>query len=88
MLDRQAHGTDHMLNRTHCPNGHAYSPENTNDIGRHRQCRACRKDRKREHYLRVKDTKVCCLNCDAVVAVWSFANHERNWCRAVSRRAA
>lgn len=42
MLDRARHGTDHNRNKTHCPQGHEYSPENTyvNSKG-WRKCRAC-----------------------------------------------
>jgi len=42
MLDRRAHGTDHEVNKTRCPAGHAYVGDNvklTKD-GR-RNCRRC-----------------------------------------------
>jgi hypothetical protein len=40
--------------RTHCPQGHAYTPENTYTppAGRERQCRTCRRARSRAYELR------------------------------------
>lgn len=50
MLDKQAHGTDANLAKTHCPQGHKYTPENTyvgvGASGRPRRtCKRCRADR-------------------------------------------
>ena len=47
MLDRVTHGTDPWAFRTHCANGHEYTPENTYKLpgqikGGRRACRACR----------------------------------------------
>lgn len=37
--------------RTHCPQGHAYSPDNLLDrAGRGRECKQCNRDRARRHY--------------------------------------
>lgn len=42
MRDRQEHGRDHYLARSHCKNGHEYTIENTYLTARGaRQCRAC-----------------------------------------------
>ena len=35
----------YQRNKTHCPSGHAYSPENTHRRGRRRYCIACRRVR-------------------------------------------
>ncbi|MFE5290326.1 NUMOD4 motif-containing HNH endonuclease [Nocardia sp. NPDC056611] len=48
MQDRIRHGNNPMLNKTHCPRGHEYTPEN---IYRRpgkvaRNCRACRRQEK------------------------------------------
>lgn len=46
MLDAVAHRTHNMARRTHCKNGHEFSPENTRpraDGGR--RCLACRRER-------------------------------------------
>lgn len=42
--DKKRHGTDHNANKTHCPHGHEYTPENTyiNPTSGGRQCRTCR----------------------------------------------
>lgn len=45
--DKRAHGTDHNLNKTHCPQGHPYSPENTRVSRSRRECRTCLRIRKR-----------------------------------------
>lgn len=46
--DRRRHGTDHQVNKTHCPQGHEYTPENTKVIPSRptaRYCRQCHKER-------------------------------------------
>lgn len=58
MRDSAAKGrhNDWQSAKTHCPQGHAYSPENTR-INTHgnRVCRACAKDTKRRQYLKYSD---------------------------------
>lgn len=47
-LDRRRHGTDHQVNKTHCPQGHVYSSENTKVIPSRptaRYCRECHRQR-------------------------------------------
>lgn len=49
-LDKQRHGVDPNLNKTHCPYGHLYSEENTyvwKGDGR-RRCRICIANKKKE----------------------------------------
>jgi len=48
--DMRRHGTNHNANKTHCPQGHEYSPANTL-IGSDglRRCRTCRRERQRRH---------------------------------------
>lgn len=50
-LDRIRHGNDPNLRKTHCPQGHEYTDENT-VIGGHgeRNCRACLNHRAKESY--------------------------------------
>lgn len=38
--------------KTHCPQGHPYSPENTRIRDGHRSCRTCDRDRSREYQRR------------------------------------
>lgn len=48
MLDKQKHGTDHQKRKSHCPQGHEYTPENTKVIPSRptaRYCRQCHRDR-------------------------------------------
>ena len=40
--DKVAHGTNHQLNKTHCPKGHEYTPENTYRIKARPNSRYCR----------------------------------------------
>lgn len=43
MKDKVAHGTSPQRNRTHCPQGHEYTSENTYIYPNgHRRCRTCR----------------------------------------------
>lgn len=59
-LDKQLHGTDHQLNKTHCPQGHEYTQENTawlNDGGKrapYRKCRTCHRERARQRKARLR----------------------------------
>lgn len=50
MHDRKEHGTDPMLNKTHCPQSHPYSGENLiiNSKGR-RECRVCKNESNRRY---------------------------------------
>lgn len=43
-LDKRTHGTHHNAVKTHCPQGHEYTPENTyiRPGTTHRHCRTCR----------------------------------------------
>lgn len=50
--DKLRHGTNPWANRTHCPQGHEYTPENIKQEGplrNHRKCRECAKARGREY---------------------------------------
>jgi hypothetical protein len=53
--DRVRLGTHASSNRTHCPQGHAYSEENTyvNRVGA-RNCRTCSRERALRYYYRKK----------------------------------
>lgn len=42
-LDRNRHGSQPNILKTHCPQGHEYSPENTYWGGKHGNSRKCRK---------------------------------------------
>lgn len=44
-LDRTRHGRNHNSLKTHCPQGHPYSPENTRMDGGSRKCKTCRSRR-------------------------------------------
>lgn len=49
MRDRRRDGTDYELNKTHCPKGHEYTPENTYwaDASRtSRKCKTCHNSRR------------------------------------------
>lgn len=49
--DCTRNGHNAMLNRTHCPVGHAYSPENTRISKGSRECKECDRQRHRDSYL-------------------------------------
>lgn len=44
--------TSRNLRKTHCPQGHPYSEENTGYTGRSRWCRTCKRDKDREKRAR------------------------------------
>lgn len=54
MLDRRAHGTDHEVNKTHCPRGHLLEEPNLSKArwirDRHRICLACSRASARVSY--------------------------------------
>lgn len=47
--DTVKHGTNPQANKTHCKNGHEFTPENTRILrdGRGRRCRACHRESQR-----------------------------------------
>lgn len=46
-LDKRAHGTDHNVAKTHCPQGHPYDAENTRLYQGRRYCKTCSNRRTR-----------------------------------------
>ena len=54
VLDMVRHGTHNNASKTHCPQGHEYTPQNTNMVngGKSRQCRTCNRAKGREFYRR------------------------------------
>lgn len=51
-LEKVAHGGNYLANRTHCPEGHEYTDENTMRNGRgHRHCRECHNARNRRNRM-------------------------------------
>lgn len=49
-LDSVRNGSHHMANRTHCPKGHEYTPENTYRYpGGNRACNECRRQYREDH---------------------------------------
>ena len=50
VMDMVRLGTHHLSSRTHCKNGHEYTPENTGPGARgSRRCRECSRNNKRRH---------------------------------------
>lgn len=52
------HGRSHTANRTHCPKGHPYSPENTRVYDGRRNCHTCRLTYKRAYNQRKRLERV------------------------------
>lgn len=58
--DRRRHGTDHQVNKTHCPQGHPYDEENTKVIPSRptaRYCRACHRERSENRWHTIDNYK-------------------------------
>lgn len=51
ILDKFVHGTDHNVNKTHCVNGHEFTPENTflQPKPKRRVCKICRRNGGAKH---------------------------------------
>ena len=52
--DSIAHGTHFQASKTHCKQGHEFTPENTIKTDTQRRCRACTSEWARRRYLRKK----------------------------------
>lgn len=50
LRDRVKHGTDPEARKTHCPQGHEYSPENTGRNSSGRRCLTCHRERQTRRY--------------------------------------
>ncbi|WKW86001.1 HNH endonuclease [Gordonia Phage JonJames] len=53
-LDKVSHGTHPESRKTHCPQGHSYSPENTAVYDGKRKCKKCSRASAYAAYLRKK----------------------------------
>lgn len=64
MRDQLRHGTQYLAKRTHCDNGHEFTPENTiirTDTPRSwraRRCRTCLKQNNRRRYLENREERL------------------------------
>lgn len=89
--DSLRNGTNVARNRTHCPKGHEYTPENTITISTtgHRRCRECDLASSRRKYQERYAEKVLCT-CGKKIAKHSLARHEltRSHARAALEAAA
>jgi hypothetical protein len=74
-FDAVRHGTHTQARKTHCPQGHAYAPENVYAEPRTggRQCRTCRSERG----LQRQATRVRCDDCGAEFSASYGARHRR-----------
>ena len=74
--------------RTHCPRGHAYTPENTYWRGRSRACRACRHESNRSFRQSARGREVDRARYRRRMADPAFAERERLRNRERMRRLA
>jgi hypothetical protein len=77
--DTVRHGTHRNVVKTHCPQGHEYTPENTMiyDGGRRRACRTCRRAQQREAAPRPRPRTATCPICGEDRTYSSLARHRR-----------
>ena len=79
----------HNRDRTHCPQGHEYTPENTTLHKGKRSCRTCRNDRKRAKRAAERQPPAP-RPCEFCGELFSFKNsnarHCSHACRAATRR--
>ena len=65
MRDKRGHGTDHEANKTHCDNGHEFTPENTFSVPskpNRRDCRKCHRASGRRRAARLKAQRAAQVN--------------------------
>jgi len=78
-----------LRDRTHCPQGHEYSPENTTVHKGKRSCRTCRNDRTRAKRASERQPRTP-RPCEFCGELFSFKNsnarHCSHACRAATRR--
>lgn len=58
MFDKRRDGTDHEVNKTHCPQGHEYTEANTRLDSGSRKCITCSRERSKRAYWRRKLKKM------------------------------
>lgn len=58
MYDKRRDGTDHMLNRTHCSNGHEYTPESTSFDDGSRRCKICQRASGLRSYWKKRNAEI------------------------------
>lgn len=58
MYDKRRDGTDHEVNKTHCPQRHEYTPDNTVLDNGSRRCLTCIRERSRKSYWRKRNGEI------------------------------
>lgn len=76
--DTVRHGTHRNIAKTHCPQGHEYTPENTLVVsGLRRSCRTCKRARERMSPPRPRPKTATCPVCGEDRDYSSLARHVR-----------
>ena len=91
---RRGNSGKHMSSRTHCPQGHEYTPENTYLYRNTRTCRICAREKALRHYHNKWDGKLRepngdkthCLNGHEFTPENIYMHEGSRYCRACKRQ--
>lgn len=88
MQDMLRHGTHHWTNVTHCPQGHAYSDDNTLVSGGRRYCRQCWRKPRSEWIPHHNARKTHCDSDHEFTPENTYTRAGKRSCRTCRRRWA
>lgn len=88
VLDRVRNGIHPMANRTRCPAGHEYTPENTRVYQGSRYCKACKNERSKQPRKNLPMPRIECIHGHRYTEANTYIHPKSGArsCRACTRR--